>query len=215
MVATADVNAKSLRHLCICGEVFTACSVRSIFSALVDLALLSPIDSAGLHLVFEDLSQLQSLTICMDHGSNGDTMAEIFEEHSDALPHLRSFKLLAIWMEAEDMDAIAAFLKRKTSLERLDIVNQTHSAGPEVDNEPLLRILADLLRLTTFGCDVRTHQLTADHLARLSACIPQQVTALLLNIAIEEEWATTEEDWARFVSSASSPELFLRVEDKQ
>ena len=201
MVATADVNARSLRHLCICGEVFTACSARSTFSALVDLALLSPIDSAGLRSVFKDLSQLQSLTICMDNGSNGDMMAEIFEEHSDALPHLRSFKLLAIWMDPEDMNAIAAFLEMKASLERLDIVNQTHGAGLGLDDEPLLRILADLPRLTTFGCDIRTHRLTADHLDRLSACIPQRVTALLLNIAIEEEWATTGEDWARFVSS--------------
>ena len=211
MAVTADVNAHSLRHLCICGEVFTACSTRSTFSALVDLALLSPMDTVGLHSVFEDLSQLQSLAICMDHASEGYTMATVFQEHADALPHLKSFKLLAVWMDANDVNAVAAFLERKASLERLDFVNQI-GAGPELNNEPLLRLLADLPRLTAFGCDVRTRRLTADHLARLSARIPQRVTALVLNIAVgSSEWAATEEDWARFVSSASVRIVQLRV----
>ena len=201
MALTANVNQKSLRRLCILGEVFAACNTWS-FSSLIDLALLSPIDSVGLHSVFEDLIQLQSLTICLDHFVDGETIADVFEEHSDALSHLKHFKLLAMGLDPEDINAVAAFLRLKASLERLDFVSQSR-AGPELKNEPLLAVLNDLPHLTVFGCDVRTRRLTADHLARLSACIPQQVTALVLNVAVEFEWATTEEDWAQFVSPAS------------
>ncbi|KAI1787076.1 hypothetical protein LXA43DRAFT_1030657 [Ganoderma leucocontextum] len=178
IVQTVEVNAKSLRRLSLSGEIFTACSTWSLSSPL-----------------FEDCTQLRSLALCLDHDI-GDDFTEIFEEHAHALPHLTSFRLLATWMGPEDIDALAAFLQGKTSLERLDFVNQT-AAGSELNNEPLLRILAGLPRLAVFGCDVRTRQLTADHFAHLSACIPHRVTALALNVAVSE-WAGTEEDWAQF-----------------
>ncbi|KAM5534154.1 hypothetical protein V8D89_012174 [Ganoderma adspersum] len=197
---TVNTNAKSLRHLSLYGEIFSGCHTWS-FTSLVDLTLLSPMDAVGLHAVFEDCTQLRSLALCLDHGIHED-LSDIFEEHVDALPHLTAFKFLTCWIELEDVESLAAFLRGKASLERLDCVCQT-AAQSGLDCEPLLGILAQLPRLTVFGCEVGTKRLTADHLARLNACIPQQVTALALNVAVDE-WGATEEDWARFFEARSA-----------
>ena len=196
----ANTNAKSLRHLSLYGEIFSGCHTWS-FTSLVDLTLLSPMDALGLHAVFEDCTQLRSLALCLDHGMHED-LSDIFDEHAHALPHLAAFKFRTCWIEPADVESLAAFLRGKAALERLDCVCQT-AAGSELDCEPLLGILAGLPRLTVFGCDVGTKRLTADHLARLDACIPQQVTALALNVAVGE-WGATEEDWARFVRRSSN-----------
>lgn len=196
---TVGSSANSLRRLSLYGEIFSGCDTSS-FNSLVDLTLLSPMDSLGLHAVFEDCTQLRSLALCVDHAIDDD-FSEIFEEHADALPHLTAFKFLASWIQQEDVESLVAFLRGKTALERLDCVTQIPPRA-ELNCEPLLGILAELPRLTVFGCDVGTKRLTADHLDRLNARIPQQVTALALNVAVSE-WEATEEDWARFVRRSS------------
>ncbi|PIL26340.1 hypothetical protein GSI_12096 [Ganoderma sinense ZZ0214-1] len=197
MAQTVETNAKSLRHLSLYGEIFSSCSTWKLTS-LVDLTLLSPMDSTGLHAVFEDCTQLRSLALCLDHGLL-EELSDIFEEHVDALPHLTAFKFHCSWIQHEDIESLAAFLRGKTSLERLDCVNQA-GPGPGLCCEPLLKILPDLPRLTVLGIDVSTLRLTAEHLSHLNACIPQRVTALVLDVAVAE-WEATEDDWAQFFAS--------------
>ncbi|TBU24541.1 hypothetical protein BD311DRAFT_701857 [Dichomitus squalens] len=144
------------------------------------------------------INHLRSLAFLPHHKIDGD-LADVFEEHSDALPLLTSCKVMCGWMTAEDIEAFATFLQGKSFLQRLDFVHSYGWASEDepLTNEPVLRVLKDLPHLTILGCDIRSQQLTSDHLAELSACIPRHLTALSLRISASE-MTLTEDEWAEF-----------------
>ena len=211
--ALITTHASTLRSLCVYGDHLLGLDV-SLFHHLTELSIINPSTLPDLSAILEQCTAIRSFTLCdkarydgqedvsYEHWSN-DEFIDVLRAHPAAFPHLASFKLMGAWFWADQMEAVAAFLKDKAGLRRLDLMNDkwTRWDGDGIIDDlcPVLEILAGFPRLEVFGFDMRGAQLTQDDMRCLERYVPRSVTALAVTVFAESSKARAE-DWRRLVS---------------
>lgn len=190
----------SLRSLGVFGEALRKRNVQR-FSALVELTLVLFTDLGALGTIFTHSSRLRSLTLYVRGHCSGN-LAIVLRTHPNALPLLTAFRLSHPKLTRDDAEATAAFLQKKTLLERLDLGHPLHP--PYFDDiQPVLEILPELPQLRVLGYWLVGSRdspgLTPDALLRLSKYIPRGLTALSLWVATQGLSTITEVDWIQLV----------------
>ncbi len=211
--ALITTHAATLRSLCVYGDLLLHLDV-SAFEQLTELSIINPRTLPDLTAIFERCTAIRAFALCdkarydghedvsYEHWSN-DAFIDVLRAHPRAFPHLAAFKLMGAWFWADQVDAIAAFLRDKAGLRRLDLVNDkwTRWDGDGVVDDwgPVLEILSGFPRLEVVGLDMRGALLTRDDMRCLARCIPRGVTALAVTVFAESSKARAE-DWRRLVS---------------
>ncbi|KAI1787073.1 hypothetical protein LXA43DRAFT_896729, partial [Ganoderma leucocontextum] len=215
--ALITTNATTLRSLCVYGDILLDLDVSS-FKHLTELSIVNPRTLPNFTAIFEQCTAIRSFTLCdkaryddqedvtYEHWSN-DEFTDVVRAHPGAFPHLTSLKLMGAWFWADQMEAVAAFLRDKASLRRLDLMNDkwTRWDGDGIVDDwcPLLEILSGFAHLEVLGFDMRGAHLTADDMRCLERYIPRWVTALLVTVFAESSKAQVE-DWRRLITGLDS-----------
>ena len=190
----------------------------SLIAHLTELSVINPPNLTNLAAVFEQCAAIRSFTFCDKARYDGqeatyanwsnEEFIDILGKHPNAFPHLTSFKLMGAWFWSDQIEAVATFLKSKTSLRRLDVMNDkwTRWDGDGIVDDwiPLLQILDSFPHLECLGIDMRGAQLTPEDMQQLQRHIPCQLTAFLLTIFAESSKATADH-WKQLVSDRFSP----------
>ncbi|KAI9060346.1 hypothetical protein FKP32DRAFT_1595425 [Trametes sanguinea] len=178
----------ALRRLWVQGTAIWFAPIRML-SGLQELCLLMPASLDGLILAFHHCTELRSFGLLALHRSRAYELKSALEAMPNALPHLRSFKL--IMYSPSDSPALTsalhAFLRGKKELRRLDI--QTRCVS-EVDQEaPFYDILPTFPKLEVVGMKIKGMTSPQEDLKRLDARLPLGLTALLIehsDVSLEE-----------------------------
>ncbi|PIL26343.1 hypothetical protein GSI_12099 [Ganoderma sinense ZZ0214-1] len=218
--ALIATHASTLRSLCVYGDLLSDSSALDVsaFQHLTELSIINPRTLPDLTAIFEQCTAIRAFTLCdkarydgqedvsYAHWSN-DEFVGVLRAHPTAFPHLAAFKLMGAWFWADQMEAVAAFLRGRKGLRRLDLMNDkwTRWDGDGIIDDlcPVLEILHGLPRLEVFGFDMRGVQLTQDDMRCLEMCIPGSVTALAVTVFAESSKAQAE-DWRRFITGLDS-----------
>ncbi|KAM5534151.1 hypothetical protein V8D89_012171 [Ganoderma adspersum] len=215
--ALITTYASTLRSLCIYGDHLLDLDI-SLFHHLTELSIINPRTLPDLIAVFEQCTAIRAFTLCdkarydgqedvsYEYWSN-DEFIDVLRAQPAAFPHLTSFKLMGAWFWADQMEAIAAFLKDKAGLRRLDLMNDkwTRWDGDGIIDDlcPVLEILCGFPQLEVFGFDMRGAQLTQNDMRCLERYIPRSVTALAVTVFAESSKAQAE-DWRRLIMGLDS-----------
>ena len=203
---TIAANSATLHRLEVFGDALWECPPAA-YANLRELTIVFPFALAGLGSVFDHCHELRDFTLCTENESV--EIVDVLKAHSDAFPHLTSFKFLSVFdVDAGAIEAISSFLKKKKQLRRVDVLSRTQvDQGEDLINMSFLKILRELPNLEILGLDIRPSKLTAAHVKLLDQYIPLQVTALFILFHANTSNAKVM-DWRSFVShhvALSSP----------
>lgn len=177
-----------------------------LLSGLHELSLQWPQSLEKLGIVFQHCLQLRTLNILINDVACKPQFIAALEAVPDALAHLTSFKFISCSREAPNIspDLLAAFLKNKQAMRRLDL--EFNSSFKDITEfTRFLDMFASLPQLEVVGLVLSGERFTREHLQLLDERLPLGLTALLLNWSFRSaDDAVQKEDWIAMVSRINS-----------
>lgn len=185
-------SESTVSSLSICAESLWQAPAR-VFENLSHLDIFLGQDMDNIALIFRYAGQLESLSIL---GLDSRGVFPHFENHPDALPSLRSFKIMSLYwgwqpdfaVEEPEFLSLASFLRGKKELRMLDIhlwLQGWSSFGPFWD------LLKQLPSLETLGVTTGVGVFSKGDFLSFATALPPKLSALRVNaqwdIAGEEE----------------------------
>ncbi|KAI0640855.1 hypothetical protein C8Q79DRAFT_1106951 [Trametes meyenii] len=160
-----------------------------LLSNIRELYLADPSTLNGLHLVFQNCSQLRGFGMLIGSQTKV-SLHSVLEENRHALPHLTSFKLLYYGRTGlNESNSLFTFLRDKMQLRRLDIKFSEATAS---FHTALLDLIGGLTKLEVVGLQVVNFQ-------RVYKQLPPGLTALLLHPSMAELEDNPQATWTELL----------------
>lgn len=181
--ASIEANADSLRSLRLTGDIWAQLPQPSRFAHLDELEFVCLETYDVLPTLFAHCPRLRAFALIYAE----QDLIPVLRRHPLALPNLDSFKLWGVNYDGNDVAVLAAFLRPKRRLRRLDVMVRVDTPEWMSDDPrvypvllPLLEIMPALPELHVVGLSFRVRTVQEAHIRDLQAYLPQKLTALLV-----------------------------------